>query len=461
MLPPILIDLADANQDWHAFAISAAVTAGVGITMILTSQGARADFRLRAAFVLTTASWIMLSLFAALPFWFSDMGISFTDAVFESVSGLTTTGATIIVGLDHSPRGILLWRALLHGIGGIGIVVMAVLILPFLRVGGQQLFRAESSDKSDKPFPRLKQVVSGILVVYVGLNLACLIALMATGFGWFDALTHALSTVSTGGFSTKDSSIGFFGNPAAEWILALFMALSSFPLIWFLAFSRGGVTAALQDRQVGTFVSLLFGCIVTMWVWLLLTQNFHWSDSLRLSAFNVISIISTTGFVTSDYSQWGSFAGVAFMLFFFIGGCSGSTAGAIKIFRWQILFLSLRQQMLRMVQPNRVMPLLYNNRKIEQDELQAIINFIFIYVFIFAILSAALSVTGLDWLSSFSAVAASMANAGPGLGPIIGPAGTFQPVNDIGIWILSIAMLLGRLEIFTLLVLFMPAFWRD
>lgn len=462
MLPPIIIDLADANRDWQAFAAAGAVTLGAGIMLILATQGARPDFRLRSAFLLTAASWMILCLFAALPFWFAELGLSFTDAVFEATSGLTTTGATVITGLDHAPRGILLWRALLHGLGGIGIVVMAVLILPFLRVGGQQLFRSESSDRSDKPFPRLGQIVSGISVVYITLITGCFILLMVFGMSWFDALAHALSAVSTGGFSTRDASIGFYQNAGIEWVTTFFMLAAALPFVWYIRVARAGSVNVINDSQVWSFITTAFGFSAVLAAWLIMTQpEREMGDAIRAATFNVVSMITTTGFMSEDFSLWGGLASVLFTFMLFIGGCSGSTSGGIKIFRWQILFLSLVQQLHRMVQPNRVMPLFYSGRKVGADELQAVINFFFIYVLTFALLSAGLAATGLDWESSLTAAAASISNAGPGLGPIVGPAANYIPVSDVGIWILSFGMLLGRLELFTLLILFVPNFWKD
>ena len=461
MFLPLLIDLADGNRDWQVFAVSAALTIAAGLMLILANRGADLHrIGVRQAFVLTASSWLVTTAFGALPFVFGELRLSFTDAYFEAMSGLTTTGATVIVGLDDLPRGILLWRALLHALGGIGIVVMAVLILPFLRVGGQQLFRSESSDKSDKPFPRLAQVSAWIGAVYLTLNILCWIALAAAGMNWFDALCHAMSAVATGGFSTRDSSIAHFDSALIDWTLVLFMIAGSLPLTWYARVAREGWRPA-WDSQVGTFVVVCILASFLLALWLVFTADMTLFQALRLSAFNAVSIISTTGFVTADFSAWGGFALVVFFLLYFVGGCSGGTTGSIKIFRWQVLWAALRAQMSRMHQPNRVTVILYNDRKVGDEVLLSVINFVFVFIASFAALSLAVAaVSGLDFVSAITAVAACLSNAGPGLGQVAGPVGNFRDLNDPTIWLLSFAMLFGRLELFTILVLLTPGFWR-
>lgn len=460
MLIPAAIDLVAGHSDWSVFVASAMVTIFLGVLLILTNRSRIAAINMRQGFVLTTGSWVALAGFGALPFIFSGLQMSIVDGFYESMSGLTTTGATVIVGLDNAPPGILMWRALLHGLGGIGIVVMAVLILPFLRVGGQQLFRTESSDKSEKPFPRFTQVVAAITVVYVVLILLCAAALWFAGMSGFDAIAHSLATIATGGFSTKDASLGFYNSPTIDWIEVTFMISGALPLTWYVRVVRDGKRALNSDSQVWMFLITLLICVGAMTLWVYATQPFAFGRALTLAALNVTSIVTDTGFVSADYYQWGSFAVVGFFLFNFIGGCTGSTAGSIKIFRWQVLFSSLRQLTMKSFLPNRVVPIFYNGQRVGQDESFSVFSFFLLYILTYAALVLGLSLCGVDFLSATSAVASNMANAGPGLGDIVGPAGTFKPLPDAAKWILSLAMLLGRLELFTIFVMLFPDFWR-
>lgn len=460
MFFPALADLVSHHEDWRVFAISGLVTFFVGLLFVVGNRGVAGHFTLRHGFVLTTLSWVVLSVFGALPFVFSHLGLSYTDAYFETMSGLTTTGATIIVGLDNAPPGILLWRAILHGIGGVGIIVMAVAILPSLRVGGMQFFRMESSDKSEKFMPKAAQMAMGIILVYMALVFLCFIALWAAGMTAFDAICHALSAVSTGGFSTKDASVGYFANPVFEWILVVFMISGALPLTYYVRIAKEGWEAALKGSQVITFLLtiLAFALALTFWLWF--TRGDSLADAFRLSAFNIISVITTTGFVTQDFGLWGDFAMMVFLLAAFVGGCTGSTTGSIKIFRWQVLTRYVRTQLALMYQPNRVFTLKYDQSTYSSDVVLSVIMFVVVYFLSTALLAVAVSLTGVDFLSSLTGVIASIGNIGPGLGNVIGPCCTYQPLNDVAKWLMSFSMLLGRLEIFTLLILLTPNFWR-
>jgi trk system potassium uptake protein TrkH len=461
MLVPALIDLDVASSDWRTFIAAAITIVFFGGSLVLANRGN--EFRLDPAqgFMLTTVAWIAVVSAGALPFVFGQSKLSFTDAFFESMSGFTTTGSTVIVGLDQLPPGLLLWRSLTQWMGGLGIVVMAIIMLPFLRVGGMQLFRTESSERSDKMFPRAVEMGRWISSTYLLLTLLCTIALKLAGMSWFDASNHAMTTLATGGFSTKDASIGYYHSPAIEWVEVVFMTSGALPLTFYVRAALQGPRSMLEDAQVWVFLAVLGGAILAMTLWVWLAVGAPAADALRMAAFSVTSVVTDTGLTSADFNQWGSFAIGAFFLFFFIGGCAGSTAGAIKIFRWRIMFSSVRSQFHSMRRPHEVMIATYSGRRLTPELMASVVNFFFLYILTFAALSTAMMLFGVDFLTSVSGVAQAMANAGPGLGAIIGPAGNFAPLPNAAKWIVSFAMLLGRLELFTILVLLTPAFWRS
>jgi trk system potassium uptake protein len=460
MLVPALIDLSLNNPDWRTFIAAAVTTVFLGGSLVLANRGDEFHLDLPQGFMLTTMAWLAAVTAGALPFVFAQNELSVTDAFFESMSGFTTTGSTVILGLDQRPPGLLLWRSLTQWIGGLGIVVMAIMMLPFLRVGGMQLFRTESSERSDKIFPRAVQMGRWISSTYLLLTLLCAISLKLAGMSWFDACNHAMTTLATGGFSTKDASIGFYHSPMIEWIAVVFMTSGALPLTFYIRAALQGPRSMLEDGQVWIFLAVLGTAILAMASWVRLHLGAPVSEALRLAAFNVTSILTDTGFASTDYSLWGSFAVGAFFLFYFVGGCAGSTAGAIKIFRWRILFSSARSQFHSMRRPHEVMVATYSGRRLTPALMASVVNFFFLYIITFATLSLAMMLFGVDFLSSVSGVAQAMANAGPGLGALIGPAANFASLPDPAKWILSFAMLLGRLELFTILVLLTPAFWR-
>ncbi|MSO71793.1 MAG: TrkH family potassium uptake protein [Alphaproteobacteria bacterium] len=461
MLIPALIDTVDGSEDWRGFVFAAAVTAFVGGALALTSMSQRRfTIDLRQGFLLTTLTWIAVGGCAALPYLFSGHGYSFADAYFEAISGLTTTGATVITGLDGMSRGILLWRALTQGLGGVGIVVMAILILPFLRIGGMQLFHLESSDRSERVVPRAAQLMRALLIAYMALVLACAALFTVAGMSWFDGLCHAFAAVSTGGFSTHDSSFGFFPQPAIQWIGIVFMVLGSLPFTLMIKAARGRPIALLRDPQVALFLSLLAGASFLLAAWIGMKQHVPALEALRLAAFHVVSITTTTGFVSTDFLLWGAFPTSVFFVLLFAGGCSGSTAGAIKIYRFQVLWLMARAHLLLLLEPRRVIVPTYAGRPLPADVPTAVLAFMSAYVAAVLVFGLALSALGLDFLGGMSAAASALGNVGPALVPELGPSGTFAPLSDASKWILSGAMLLGRLELFTVLVLLEPRFWR-
>ena len=459
MLLPALVDLANNHDGWQIFVVSSVLTFFFGGLLVFFAYDPNPPrIGVKEGFLLTTLSWLLVALFAAIPFL--GHGLSYVDAVFEAMSGLTTTGATVITGLDTLPRGILLWRALLNGLGGLGIIVIAIIMLPFLRVGGMQLFQTESSDRSEKVLPRAFELTLATAGVFALLVLACSVLYAWLGMTGFDALCHALATIATGGFSTHDSSFAFYTSPALHWTATLFMIFGALPFVLYIKAVRGDIRSFWQDGQVRGFLVFLGAISIITAAWLTMTRNMSFPDALTLSAFNVTSIVTTTGFASDDYTKWGPFAVGVFFLLMFIGGCSGSTSGSIKIYRLQIAHMLTRSHFLHLISPHRVVTLTYNGRRLPADVPFSVVAFLAIYfaiVGIFAVLYAAM---GLDFLTALSASATALGNVGPGIGDIIGPSGNFASLPAAAKWALSFQMMLGRLELFTVLVLLRPEFWR-
>jgi trk system potassium uptake protein TrkH len=414
---------------------------------------------LREAFLLTTLCWTLVSVFAATPF--VGLGLPVADAFFESVSALTTTGATVMTNLDGQPRGILLWRSLLQGIGGLGIIVVAILILPFLRIGGMQLFQTESSDRSEKIVPRARQLVGSIVGIFVGLVVACMIVYMLLGMTAFDAICHSLTTISTGGHSTHDASFAHFKSMSLHWAAIFFMICGALPFVLYIKAMRGDSRAIWRDEQVRGFLILLFTASFVLSAWLVIARGVHIVDAVNLTTFNVVSVVTTTGFTSTDYAAWGPFAVGVFFILLFVGGCSGSTSGGIKIYRLQVASLLTRSHLLHLISPHRIVTLLYNGRRLPEDVPFSVVAFLALYMTTIGLFTVVLSAMGLDLVTALSSAATAVSNVGPGLGHIVGPVGTFADLPTGAKWVLSAAMLLGRLELFTVLVLFRPEFWRN
>lgn len=460
MCIPVAVDLFLGHPDWEVFAVSAGATLFTGIAMALSSNTSGAAFSVRQAFLMTTLAWVVLTVFAALPFAYSELEMSFTDACFEAMSGLTTTGSTVIVGLGTVPPGILLWRALLQWVGGIGIIVMAIAILPVLRVGGMQLFRMESSDNSEKALPRAAQVATAIGVIYLLLTGICMAAYWFAGMSGFDAVTHAMTTIATGGFSTRDGSVGAFGSPTIEAIATVGMFVGALPFLLYLRTIQGDWLAVVRDSQVRWFSCLVVLAIVAATGWLWIDEGRAFFAALRTGAFNVISIITGTGYATEDYTLWGAFATPLFFFIMFVGGCAGSTTCGIKVFRFQVLYAAARTQMRHLLLPHGVFVPYYNHRPIDNDIIVSVLSFFFVFGVCYVLLALGLGMLGLDFLTAISSAATAISNVGPALGPVTGPSGTFAPLPDAAKWLLCFGMLLGRLELFTVLVLFTRSFWR-
>jgi len=460
MFVPVLFDLLAGNPDWKVFVLAAFLTATVGGMFMLANRGTADAINLKQAFLLTFLAWSTLPAFAALPLAFSELDLSYTDAYFEAMSGLTTTGSTVITGLDNAPPGILIWRALLQWFGGIGIVVMAVAVLPMLQVGGMQVFKAESFDTVEKILPRAGQISGVISGVYVALTAICMFAYLVGGMGAFDALAHAMTTIATGGFSTSDASMGKFDSFGLEMTATLFMILGSIPFILYLQVLRGKPLRIWQDEQVRGFLKLVVFLCITVIAWLMIWKGFSLPEAIRYGSFNIISILTGTGYSTIDYSQWGSFSATLFFMIMFIGGCAGSTSCGIKIFRFQVLLKSMKSWIDQILQPNGIFIARYNGRSIPEDVRNSVMSFLTLFLASFLVLSLAISATGADWITSFSSAGTALANVGPGLGEDVGPAGTFNGLNNTAKWLMSLGMLAGRLELFSVLVLLSPRFWR-
>ena len=462
MFAPMIVDLAYGDRSWRAFGVSGVLTSLLGTALALATYTPHPDMRARGAFLLTVLSWIALSAFSSLPFMMEPLTLSLTDALFEATSGISTTGSTILTGLDDMPHGILLWRAILQWIGGVGIVVTAMAVLPMLKIGGMQLFRLESSDMGEKVLPKAASLAAGIGGIYVVLTLMCAFGYMATGMSGFDATCHAMTTLATGGYSTSDASMGGFMDDGADLVCIAFMLAGGLPFgVYLLIATRGDWRAPFRDSQVRAFITIVVALIIMVTMYLWLNSEMTNSRALRLSAFNVVSIVTGTGYATADYNSWGTFAVSAFFVFMFIGGCAGSTACSIKIFRYQVALEGLRAYLFKMPRQHAVSPLRYGGKALPEAILFSVMSYFFLFFMTFAVVAIALSVIGLDPITAWSGAGSAVANVGPGLGDIIGPSGTYQSLPNEAKWILMSAMIVGRLEIVTALVVMTPAFWRS
>jgi len=461
MLVPFFVQLIFDEKN-YTFISSASVTAFIGVLLVLTNMEDEKKINLQQAILLTTLSWFSIAVFGSLPFIFSNINLSFVDAFFESMSGITTTGSTIITDLDNTPKGILIWRSILQWLGGIGIIVMAITVLPLLNIGGMQLFKMGSTDTTEKILPKTREITFIISIIYLSLTIVCGISYWSVGMNIFDSIAHSMTTIATGGFSTYSDSIGYFQNPKIETISIIFILLGSIPFITYIKFVRGNKKIFFEDVQIKGLVYILVISILLMFIYLIINnKEYTFIDNLRIAAFNVVSVLSGTGYVTADFSTWGKFPLIFFLFLMFVGGCAGSTTCGIKIFRFQILGRFILNQIKKLIYPRGIFPIKYNNEKISNTFIYSIITFVFLYFFIFFILAAILSLNGLDFITSISGSASAISNVGPGLGDMIGPNGNFSDLPDFSKLSLSLGMLLGRLELFAVLVLFFPSFWKN
>ena len=461
MLVPLALSITYNSDNQLAFFSSAAITSLVGIVFLLIGKKSRLDFmQPRQVFLITTSAWTGVSLFSALPFILIDHPLSLADAVFEAVSGVTSTGSSVMAGLDSLPKDILLWRSMLNWIGGVGIIGMAIAILPFLRVGGMRLFKTESSDWSDKAMPRAQSLMAMIIYSYLLLSLICCLAFWLAGMDFFNAVNHAMTTVSTGGFSTSDSSFAQFDSLLIHWIAIIFMLAGAFPFVLFVRLLVNKKFIVFKDTQVRGLLWVVAVTTLLLTAQLILTNQMDPLRALTMACFNLVSVITTTGFASGDYQLWGPLALIIFFFATFIGGCSGSTTGGIKVFRLQIFGGLVKEQIMTAIHPRAIISRRYNNRLISSEIIASSISYMFLMTACLVTIAVILALTGLDLVTSFTGAATAVMNVGPGLGPIIGPAGNFSTLSDTAKWALSVGMLLGRLEFLTILVLFTPAFWR-
>ena len=458
MLIPIIVQFLYNEIDSSFFGASI-ITIIFGTLFFLSNLDHEKKLNLQQAFLLTALSWLSIAIFGSLPFVFSNLDFSFTNAFFESMSGITTTGSTIISNLEDMPKSILLWRAILQWLGGIGIIVMAITLMPIMNVGGMQLFKVSNNDSSEKILPKSKEIALKLIYIYSILTALCGMTYYFFGMNSFDSLTHSMTTIATGGFSNYNESIGYFDNISIEIVSMIFIILGSLPFIAYIKFLNGNKSIFISDVQIKTFLKIIFLSVIILSIYL--TFNDQLEFNFRLIFFNIISILTGTGYVNAQFDNWGGFSLVLFLILMFIGGCAGSTTCGVKIFRIQILFIFISNQLKKIIYPKGIFVMKYDQNPIDNKFIASIISFIFMYLIIFFIMSALLSLTGLDFITSISGAATSISNVGPGLGSIIGPNGNFSTLPEISKWILTVGMILGRLELFAILVLFLPSFWRN
>ena len=458
MLIPVIVQFLYTEVDSSFFGASI-VTIIFGTLFFLSNLDHDKKLNLQQAFLLTSLSWLSIAIFGSLPFIFSNTGFSITNAFFESMSGITTTGSTIIPNLESMPKGILFWRAVLQWLGGIGIIVMAITLMPIMNVGGMQLFKISNNDSSEKILPKSKEVALRLIYIYSSLTALCAISYKILGMNYFDSVTHSMTTIATGGFSNYNESIGYFNSFSIEISAMVFIILGSLPFISYIKFLSGNKRIFISDIQIITFLKIILISVIIMSIYLTINNSAQFD--LRSILFNIISILTGTGYVNAQFDNWGSFPLILFLALMFIGGCAGSTTCGVKIFRIQILYSFISNQLKKIIYPKGIFVLKYNQSPVDDKFVASIISFIYLYFVIFFIITALLSLTGLDFITSISGAATSISNVGPGLGSIIGPNGNFSSLPDISKWILALGMILGRLELFAILVLFLPSFWRN
>lgn len=462
MLPPLLVAVLADDDTVNSFASAFGITLMSGLVLWLPVRRMRRELRIRDGFLVTALFWIVLGLFGSLPFVFTDsLHLDTVDAIFESISGLTTTGATVLTGIDTMPRSILLYRHLLQWLGGIGIIVVAVAVLPMLGIGGMQLYRAETPgpSKDSKLTPRITETAKALFTIYLALTVLCALAYTAAGMSGFDAICHAFSTVAIGGFSTHDASMGFFESDAIYLISSVFMLIAALNIgLHFAAFRRRSLRGYMEDSEARFFLGAMTICIGITCIYLMLSETLPLGESIVHGIFQAVSITTTTGFATQDFSIWPSFLPIMLIMFSFMGGCVGSTGGGIKAMRLMLIYKQGIRELKQLIHPHAVIPLKVGNRRVEATVVSAVWSFFAVYTFSFITIMLLLMATGLDFITAFSSVAGSLNNLGPGLGDV---SANYGSISDFAKGVLCFAMLLGRLEVFTLLVLFTPMFWRS
>jgi len=459
MLIPYLVEITIGDKS-HNFLFWSFFSIFIGYLLLITCNTEQKTLNIKQAFMMTSFSWIAVTLFASFPLMYSSLQLSFTDAFFESMSGITTTGSTILDKIEVASKGVLIWRAILQWLGGIGIVVMAITVLPLLNIGGMSLFKSEGAE-FEKILPSSKEIALVCAKIYFVLTAICAFCFYLLGMNVFDAFAHAFTTISTGGFSTYTASMGYFDSVPIETVAIFFMICGSIPFLTYLKFIKGDIFVFYKDPQIKGFLFFLFcaSIIVITYSYFFVKESI--THNIRESLFNIVSITTGTGFTTEDFGAWGNFTSFFFIMLMLVGGCTASTTCGIKIFRFQILNLFIKKQIKQIIYPSGVFPMKYRGEIIGDTVLTSVLTFVFLYIFSFFILITLLSMSGLDFITALSAAATSISNVGPGIGDVIGPNGSFKYLPDLTKWYLSFAMLLGRLEFFTVLVLFLPSFWKD
>ena len=461
MMIPAFVDWLYGNNDWPAFVGASLLTLFVGAILYLSNRDSTTEhLELRQAFLLTNSAWISIASFGSLPFLLSEIDMSFTDAIFESTSGITTTGATVINNLEATSHGILIWRALLQWLGGVGIIVMALAVLPMLSIGGMQLFKTESYETPDKVVPKAASFAAGISNVYITLTVIWALMLWVAGMPLFDSIAHAMTTLATGGYSTRSDSLAAFNSSSIEIIVIFGMIVGSLPFVHYLAITKKGLKNLFKDDQVKLFLTLIVFVVLIVSIYLNL-NDIPFLEALRLASFNVISIITGTGFGTSDFNNWGGFPTTILLILMFIGGCAGSTTCGLRMARIQVLVANAKAQISKLIRPHAVVVSYYNQKPIPENVAESVMGFFFLYIISFAVIACLLGGLGLDLITAISGAASAIGNVGPGLGDIIGPSGTYQSIPELGKLFLCVGMILGRLEIFAILVMFSPLFWKN
>jgi len=458
---PLITEIFYKSESWQSYAVPILIYLIVGGSLVITNRNVEIKISIKEAFIITVISWILLAFLSAVPFIYTQVNLSVVNALFESMSGITTTGSTIINNLDILPKGILIWRAILQWLGGIGIIVIALFILPFLRVGGMQLFHLEGDDPYEKFLPKISSVISKIVILYIVLTILLIILYYLFGMNFFDALAHSFTTISTGGFSTHNQSFAYFQSNSILLIAIIFMIIGSLPFLVIAQTNIKNIFATIKDHQVRIFLLILFVSILIIYLFAEFYIEGSPLEKIITISFNTISIISGTGYVSENFESWGNYASVLFLILMFIGGCAGSTTGGLKVFRFQILFKYLGLHLRKILQPHAVIAGYFNNRSIPESTYESVMSFFFLYILTFSSSALLLSFSGLDFLTCISAAASAISNVGPGLGDIIGPEGNYSTLSDYSKIILTLTMLLGRLEMLTIFILFLPAFWRN
>ena len=459
MLVPMAVDLYDGNPDWQVFLTTSLIVGILALLTVMATFHHRTPFSRRLGFLVVNAVWLTSSVICALPYIFSSLDIRLSQAVFESVSGLTTVGSTAFAGLDRMPRGILMWRSLTQWIGGIGIIGMGLLLFPFLRVGGMQIFKMESSAQSDSPLPHFAQFSAWLMLIYVALTAMCAFGYGVTGMTVFEAINHAMTTLSTGGYSTRDSSFKYF-HGSTMWVSIVFMILGALPFIAMLKALLSRDLRQAYDPQIPVIFGLIIGMSTLVYLTSLAYAHLPWDELVVESVFAVVSIMTTTGYVSEDWGLWGTEIMAVMIVAMLVGGAAGSTSGGFKTYRLIVMFKAMMVTMSELIYPNGVFVVRYDGRRVPDATIKSIMVFAFVFVGAWIIFTFILAATGIDTVTAFSGTLTALSNVGPGLGPVIGPVGNFSTITDVGLYVLSFAMLLGRLEILTILVLFSPLFWK-